>query len=330
MCANFVIDQELADADELEYISKSRVKEWLVCEWRFYKKYVEGKREPENEAMRRGSDIHETFEDFYHNAKEYVSEHGTLPDDLETLLPKAEQWEEYYEQYVESFVRREEGRLAYLRDKADSGEISNEEVTELWLPVEIESEAWLDFQEPPWMGYADVMVHAESMPTVLSDDGVVIIDFKTGDTPDENYREKGIYLEGEFYAMLFEDEYEVAAVAGYYPKDDDLLISPLKKNRRDVIREAVEGMVGAASPDDYEYKEQPLCAWGEDDDERCPYYEDECESTWAEPIDNKETFVDYCEREMSSAHIAMELGTSVDAVKYWARKLNKDHLLMDT
>lgn len=329
MSANFVIDNELAEADSLEYISKSRVKEWLVCEWRFFKKYVEGKREPENEAMERGSTIHETFEDFYHNAREHVAEHNQLPNDLMEMLPEKDQWVEYQEPYITNFIRREEGRKAYLEDKAEAGQLSEESVTELWLPVEIESEAWLNFQEPPWMGYADVMVHAESMPTVLSDEGIVIIDFKTGNTPDETYREKGIYLEGEFYAMLFEDEYEVAAVAGYYPKDDDLLISPLKKNRRDIIRDAVSDMVSASSPEEYEFEEQPLCAWGAEEDERCPYYEDECESTWAEPVDNKEKFVDYCERGMSSAHIAMELDTSVDAVKYWARKLNKEHLLMD-
>lgn len=329
MCANFVIDEDLAEADELEYISKSRIKEWLSCEWRFYKKYVEGKREPENEAMRRGSDIHETFEVFYENARKYVASTGSLPENIREFLPDEVVWEDYREPYVANFIRREEGRKKYLEDKADNGEIDREELSYYWLPVGIEEEGWLDEQSPPWMGYADVMVHAESVPTVMTDDGVVVIDFKTGDTPDEQYREKGIYLEGEFYAMLFDDEYEVAAVAGYYPKDDDFLISPLKKNRRDIIREAVTEMVEAEEPDDYEYNEQPLCAWGSSDDERCPYYEEECESTWAVPIDNKERFVEFCERGLSSAHIAMEMDTTVDAVKYWARKLDREHQLMD-
>jgi len=329
MGANFVIDTELANADELEYISKSRIKEWLTCEWRFYKKYIEGKREPENEAMRRGSAIHETFEEFYHNAEKYVSEHGTLPDDLFELLPEDIDWSDYKDPYITNFIHREEGRRAYLTDKAERGEISKSEIEHYWLPVEIESEAWLEFQEPPWMGYADVMLYAESLPTVVSNEGVVVVDFKTGQTPDETYREKGIYLEGEFYAMLFEDEYNVAAVAGYYPKDDDLLISPLKKSRQDVITEAVSEMVDAESSDDYTYNEQPLCAWGEDDDERCPYYNTECESTWAQPIDEKEKFTSLCDNGFSVAHIAMELNTSVDSVKYWARKLNKTKQIMD-
>jgi len=329
MCANFVIDHDLADADSLEYISKSRIKEWLVCEWRFYKKYVEGKREPENEAMRRGSDIHNAFEDFYINAHEFVDEHGELPDDLRSLLPDRDDWKPYDDPFITNFLNREEGRRLYLEDKAEQGVISDNEVSEFWLPVEIESESWIDFKEPPWMGYADVMLHAESLPTVLDDDGIVIIDFKTGQTPDDQYRDKGIYLEGEFYSMLFEDQYDVAGVAGYYPRDDDLLISPLKKERRDVITEAVREMVDADAPEDYDINEQPLCAWGEDDDERCPYYNEECESTWAVPIDNKDQFVEFCEDEMSVAHIAMELGTTTDAVRYWAKKLNTARFVMD-
>lgn len=329
MCANFVIDEDIAFADELEYISKSRIKEWVTCEWRFYKKYVEGKREPENEAMRRGSTIHEAFEVFYENARKYVESHGQLPADLWELLPDDGEWTAYQDPYITNFLRREEGRRAYLEDKASAGQISDEEVSDYWLPVEIESEAWLDFQEPPWMGYADAILYAESLPTVTADDGVVIVDFKTGDTPDEQYRNKGIYLEGEFYALLFEDEYDVAAVAGYYPKDDDLLISMLDKSRREVIRTAVEEMVAADDESDYEYQEQPLCAWGESDDERCPYYEDECESTWAVPVDEKEQFIAYCDNGFASAHIAMELNTSVEAVKYWAKKFGKEHQLLD-
>lgn len=329
MCANFVIDEDIAFADELEYISKSRIKEWVTCEWRFYKKYVEGKREPENEAMQRGSTIHEAFEAFYENAQTHVATHNSLPTDLWSLLPSSEEWDGYREPYIESFLRREEGRLAYLRDKARSGEITHDEVVELWLPVEVESEAWLDFQEPPWMGYADAILHSASLPTVPSDEGVVIVDFKTGDTPSEQYREKGIYLEGEFYALLFEDEYDVAAVAGYYPKDDDLLISPLDESRQEVIRTAVADMVDADTPSDYEYVEQPLCAWGESEEERCPYYETECESTWAIPIDNKDEFIKHCDAGLASAHIAMELDTTVEAVKYWAKKLGKEHKLLD-
>lgn len=307
-------DEELAEAEDFEYISKSRITQWKKCPRKFYYKYVLGLREESTEALERGSDIHEIFEEYYENAREYVEEHGEVPEDLLKLLPQEDDYVEYMEPYVANFLEREQERADY----ADSPEV--------WKPIGVETYAENhDLSEDTHlMGYADVIIHAGSLNEIDSEDGVVIVDFKTGKTPNKKYLDEGIYLEGEFYAMLFEEKYDIVGIGGYYPKNNDYLITQRDPKRQEDIEDAVEIILDSGmSIEDYEAVEQPLCAWGDGEEERCPYYE-MCESTWAAPIDNREKFEDLNELGVSDWRIADLLDTSVNTVRYWQRKLDID------
>jgi hypothetical protein len=161
---------------------------------------------------------------------------------------------------------------------------SEEEALELWLPVAVEAEGRLEKPpagDIPWMGYADAVLHAETVPDVDADEGVVIMDYKTGKTEDKKYRDEGIFLEGEFYGWLFEEdptfEHKVAAVGGYYPQNDDLVISPYPDyERRNLILDSVESMQEPPEVENYELDENPLCHYGHG---KCFFYDD-CPTTW--------------------------------------------------
>lgn len=304
-------DEELAEAEDFEYISKSRITQWKKCPRKFYYKYVLGLREESTQALERGSDIHEIFEEYYENAREYVDSYGEIPENLLELLPSEDKYMQYMEPYIANFLDRERERADYA------------ETAEIWKPIAVETYAenhGLN-ENTHLMGYADVILHAGSLNEVDEDDGVVIVDFKTGKTPDKKYLNEGIYLEGEFYAMLFKEKYDINGIGGYYPKENDYLITQREAKRQEDIENAVEIIIDSGmSVEDYDAVEQPLCAWGEGEEERCPYYE-MCESTWAAPIDNKEKFEDLNELGVSDWRIADILDTSVNAVQYWQRKL---------
>lgn len=309
---HLTVDEELAESEDFEYISKSRITQWTKCPRQFYYKYVLGLREEPTEALKRGSNIHEILEQYYENAEEYVEQHGEIPEDLLELLPQEDEYIEYMEPYIANFLEREKERAEYS------------ESAEVWKPIEIETYAekhHID-EDTPLMGYTDAILHAGSLDEIDEDEGVVILDFKTGNTPDSRYLDEGIYLEGEFYAMLFEEEYDIVGIGGYYPKDNDYLLTQRDVERQEEIENAVEIILDSGmSVSDYEAVEQPLCAWGEDEEDRCPYYE-MCESTWAAPIDNKEKFEDLHSLGVSDTGIADVMGTSVNAVRYWKRKLD--------
>jgi len=180
---------------------------------------------------------------------------------------------------------------------------AKQQALELWEPVEVEAEAWLgeppaewfdndhvdadpDYVagEPPvgdapWMGRADLIVHTESVPGVEGS-GVVIVDYKTGSCPTIRYDghpmleqivNEGIFLEGEYYGWLFElnpeFDHEIDAVAGYYPQEDEFVVSPYpNQDRKFDIKKAVLGMQkqpelvkGNGPPENFDYEEQPLC-----------------------------------------------------------------------
>ena len=311
---------EAAGPDEIPFVSKTKVKNWVNCAQRFYHDTVadhdgEGSDDGDAEAIQRGTLIHETIEGYYHNVVEYVEETGELPEQPAAHLPdNQDEWEEVLDPYLTNFLAFEARRLERVDTPAE------------WLPVGIEEEAWLDRpsypDEPPWMGFADALLPTASLPVSVSS-GVALIDFKTGDVPWVDFRDTGIFLELEYYSMLFEDEYTITALGGYYPREDELLTSAPMGERRDLIRSSVREMATASptDPSDYPVNEQPLCCWGPGDGSRCPYYED-CDSTWAVPVERKSEFMRLCRELDSVAEIADRLGTTVDAVEYWAGKMH--------
>ncbi|QSG06336.1 hypothetical protein HSR121_2003 [Halapricum desulfuricans] len=293
------------------------MKKWLTCQEKFNYSYLKGYKEPETRYMRRGTAVHETFEDYYAAAERFVETHGRTPtiSEMIDLLPDTRRWADYTEPFVANFLLFEARRA---RDAP---------TPEAWLPVAVEAEEWLedplDYGDEaiPWMGYADAIYPASGFPEIETDEGVVIVDFKTGKTPNPKYREEGIYLEGEYYAMLFESEWDVAGVAGYYPKADELIVSPLKESRRAKIRQVVHEMqaVSGENPAHLEIDEQPLCKWGTGKDEQCPYY-DMCSSTWGEGLKHEEEFRRLAGT-LSDHELAEHFGMDFGAVRYTKSKL---------
>lgn len=264
----------------LEHVSKSRVKTYLNCPRKFLIKYWMDNRSPGSYHTEKGSKIHRAYEDFHENLIEWVGEHEKKPRRFAHLMGDWRDYHQWLAPHIENFWMFEETRWSLALDAANS----YEEALELWLPVGVEVEGRLE--EPPvgdipWMGYADAILHAATVPQIDEDEGVVVLDYKTGKVQDEKYREEGIYLEGEFYGWLFEEddtfEHKVVGVAGYYPQADELVVSPYPDyERRNVILEAVEGMQEIPELENYDFEEQPLCHWG---DGRCFYY-NECPSSW--------------------------------------------------
>jgi hypothetical protein len=274
----------------LPHVSKSRIKTYLTCPRKFWMKYWADNRPPGSYHTTKGTRIHAAYEDFHENLIEYVDEHGERPD---RFAPLMENWRDYHQwlsPHVANFWMFEETRWNLAMDAARKDKLNGDErktrkiALEYWLPVGVEVEGRLHKPpagDIPWMGYADLVVHAATVPGVEADEGVVIVDYKTGSVEEPKYRDEGIYLEGEFYGWLFEEddsfEHKVVAVAGYYPQEDELVVSPYPDfDRRNTILDAVEGMQEAPDIENYEYEEQPLCHYKHG---RCFFY-NHCESTW--------------------------------------------------
>ncbi|ELY49844.1 RecB family exonuclease [Natronorubrum bangense] len=260
--------RENAADGELPYISKSRVTTYKTCPRRFYYQYVLGLRTPDNYYTKRGRQVHKAYELYYENLLEHYADTGEIPEDLTELLPEdVSLWADWIEPYISNFIMFEEARREAAPD------------AESFLPVGVEAEGWDWEQAPPLMGYADVILNASSVPEVQADEGVVVVDFKTGKTPDKKYRDDGIFLEGEYYSMLFSDDWDIAAVAGYFPMNDDFLVSELNAERRSRIKTYIEEMTTGKIREDFPICEQPLCKWGKDDDQQCDFYSI-CSSRW--------------------------------------------------
>ena len=260
--------RENAADGELPYISKSRVTTYKTCPRKFYFSYIKGLRGPSNFYMKRGTRIHTAFETYYENILDVWYDEGVVYDDLSLYLPEDTLgWGDFTQPFITNFLLFEYRRLDAVDELSD------------FIPVGIEAEGWDETTSPPWMGYADAILQAASVPEVDANSGVVIVDFKTGKTPDPKYRDDGIFLEGEYYAVLFEDEWDIAAVAGYFPKNDDFIVSPLDDERRERIFRYVDEMTESELRENFPIKEQPLCKWDSDEDSQCDFYEI-CPSRW--------------------------------------------------
>lgn len=275
----------------LEHVSKSRVKTYLQCPRKFWLLYWCDNRTPGSYHTEKGSMIHRAYEEFHENLIEYAEETGERPEYFADLMGDWEDYAQWLDPHIGNFWEFEEERWDLAEeaaldehDRDEHNMITYARALKLWLPVGVEVEGRLEDPptgEIPWMGYADAVLHAASVPQVEEDEGVVILDYKTGKTEDEKYRDEGIYLEGEFYGWVFEEdddfEHEIVAVAGYYPQNDDLVVSPYPDyDRRNTIMDAVEAMQEPPDVENYDYEEQPLCHYG---DGRCYFYND-CPSTW--------------------------------------------------
>lgn len=304
-----------ADDYEMPYISKSRLKLWMNNPEHFRLKYLEGYRGRASQAMVRGSKIHESIEGFYNNATEQYEDVGLPPGDFVSYLPEdTSLWQDYIEPYMTNFFAWEHRRLEYAPS------------VESWLPVAVEEEHWLEDRDPPWTGLADVIVNADSLPEFEGEDGVVIIDFKTGKVPDEKYRDDGIHIELAYYEALFGEKYDVAGSGAYYPKSDTFITKTSDdewdRNRiNEAVDELIETVENYDGEDHFETNPGPLCKWGEDEDEESAFY-GICPCTWGVPANNREQFEQMVDDGVPAQRIADELDTTEDAVWYWKYKFD--------
>lgn len=306
------------DQEEKDYLSKSRLKTWVSCPRKYYYKYVEEKEVAETESMVKGTKIHELIEGFYENAIQYAEDNDEPPTTMFSLIDDSihEDWRDYLDPYLAHFLGFERRRWQNVDDMED------------WIPVAVEEGMWSEVLEdtPPFTGYADVMLPAASFDDddVEDNEGCVLIDFKTGEPKSEKYRgheNGGVFLDLAYYKLLFESDFDIRSVGGYYPKTDTLVVSDVNEERRRFIKE-VSRKISNADPEeieDFPLKMGPLCAWGEGEDERCEFYDD-CPSTWAVPIDNRDKTVELIQQGMSNEEIAEEMETTEDAVSYWIHK----------
>lgn len=271
----------------LPYLSKSRLVTYIKNPYHYYLVYIRGLREPETHYMRRGTAVHSVFEQYYENLRALYEAEGGVRPDLESYLPPVEEWATWTEPYVSNFLLWEYRRLETTPTVRE------------FIPLGIEAEAWEwhgdGSDAVPWMGYADVVLHASSIPEVDVDEGVCVIDFKTGKSANGlKYGDKpgGVLDELEYYAMLFEDEYDVSSMAIYYPRDDVVLSAVPEKRRRDVLLATIEELVNAGTNHDaYPPNEGPLCKWGPGDDQQSFFYQ-VCPCRWGTSSGPGPTFVD--------------------------------------
>lgn len=280
----------------LPYVSKSRIKTYQQCPLKFFWKYWCEVRSPGTYHTVKGTQVHETFENFHLNLMEYIEERNARPHRFTPLL---EDWRNYaqWTELVGAFFAFEERRWKEAQESV-LGELAfdvNERLLERWAPIEVEAEAWLgeppaswveEHGEPdyvsgeppcgdiPWMGRADLIADSRSVPGVEGD-GVTIIDYKSGSVPDEQYRDTGIYMEGEYYGWLFEEFFDVDAVAGYFPVKDLLITSPYpNQERRQEIERCVLGMQQEPEIENFPLKQSGLCHYNNPQNEgQCWFHE---------------------------------------------------------
>ena len=260
----------------LSYVSKSRVKLYRQCKYKFFNKYYCEERPPSTMATERGSIVHRVFEKFHENLKDFIEEYGRTPKRFTPLMPRTGNETQFLD-YISSFWKFELRRLeeakrsiSFAESRVPGGIIDvDQAVLEAWEPLEVEAEFWMgeppegyegepNYVDPegppvgdiPWMGKADVVLNSASVPGVTGS-GVTILDYKTGDCPTIKYEGapfldevmNDLFLECEFYSWLSQSVYDVDAVAIYYPRDDELVVGEQGvKERRFDIKSAALGM----------------------------------------------------------------------------------------
>lgn len=249
----------------------------------FYLKYVCGIKEPTNQAMYRGGQIHLAFENYYLNVLEDVGVNGVLshPEDLTQYLPSdTTEWAAWTHPFIVNFIAWERRRLAAAAEHARSTRKTKvkEETALLYAPIGVEEELWdWDSFGYPVMGFADVVLWSASVPEVEATEGVTVIDFKTGRSENGfKYGDKpgGVLDELEYYSYLFEGEYEVTATAIMYPRDDELLTATPDEERRASLITQLNTLCELGDDEsEYPISSGPLCMYGSDPSKRSAYYD---------------------------------------------------------
>lgn len=266
---------EAPASDYLEHISKSRIKEFLKCKRSFAGKYLAKEREGENFYMIRGTDVHDAFEVFHKNLIAFVKANEEAPDNFTDLLPQASDWFQWLE-YFGPFFEWELDRLDAARDNTDS----EKEALQAWIPHSIEVSLQVDdppVGEIPWLGPYDCLLDARSIPQVETNEGYVVVDYKTGSVANkEAWKKTGIYIDLEFYAWMLEEKgFDVAAGIGMYPGESECVVREMPNAEiRDDIADVVSYLHETeVTREAFSTSPQPLCGW-------C-HYEEQCSTSWS-------------------------------------------------
>lgn len=270
----------------LDWVSKSRIETFLQCPFQFYLKYWCEHRPPGTIHTERGSQIHEAFEIFHENLKQYIEEHREEPERFTPLMPDGfeltSQWLDYIGSFWEFEMRRmeeAERSVEFAESRMPNGTFdAAEAMLDSWEPREVEAEFWMgeppedydgdpdyvDESGPPvgdipWMGKADVVLNTASVPGVTGS-GVTILDYKTGSCPTIKYQGapfldeimESKFRETEFYGWMAEHVYDVDAVAIYFPRDDELVVGEygVKERRWDIKQAVLELQETPEEPDE--------------------------------------------------------------------------------
>lgn len=294
-------------------LSKSKLKSFKTCERKYYYKYVLGLPDKMNkEVKKRGTVVHQTIEQYYENITTYISNTGEFPTPVASFLPPKDSWRNYTHPYLTSFIAFEMERL----EEADTPEEFMPHSIEAWNKVVLQLGR-------PWVGYADVILRPESVPDISSHLDAFILDFKTGESGPEQYRDTGVYLDGQYYTLLFNDMYDSVSSGGLYLKDDTFVEAPTSSEELSELVGSAYQLASNTVESEFSADTGPLCCWGSEEGERCPYYE-VCKSNWAAPIDNSEKFSQLLQEDKDEKTIANELGCSVESINYWSEKLPVD------
>lgn len=249
-------------SDHLEHISKSRVKKYLKCERKFGFTYLAGERVDSNFYMERGTAVHDAFEQFHHNVKAFVAANREFPSSFTDLMPQASDWYQFTE-FFGPFFRFELDRWETAKKNTDS----LEDALDVWVPHSMEKSLRLEdppVGELPWMGPTDLVLHAASVPMVEANEGLVILDYKTGSVPDSQYQGKGIDIDLAFYTWVWEEHgYDIAASVGMYPGESETLVrEDIDRAAREKITDVVTELHNkAATKEEFDISPSPLCAW---------------------------------------------------------------------
>ena len=260
-------------SDFLDHISKSRIKTFAKCERKFANKYLAGERADSNFYMDRGSAVHDAFEGFHKNLKAFLAANKEEPNSLTELFPPATDWFQFVE-YVGPFIEWELQRLQTARENTESEQAT----LNAWKPHSVEVSLKLEdppVGEIPWLGPYDALVDARSVAAIDSNDGYVVVDYKTGSLPKYEWRDGGIHIDLEFYSWLLEEEgYEIAGAIGMYPSEDGNVVREMpNEDMREYIADVVKYLHQASvTRSDFSVEPQPLCSY-------C-HYEDQCPTTW--------------------------------------------------
>jgi hypothetical protein len=261
----------------LSYVSKSRIKTYKQCKFKFFLKYWCEHRPPGTIHTERGTQIHLAFEIFHENLIDYINAEGEMPSRFTPLMPEGfdltSQWLDFIGNFWKFELRRlkeTKRTLNYAFDRLPGRSVDfDKELREAWIPLEVEAEFWMgeppsDYEgnpdyidsngppvgDIPWMGKADVVLNSASVPGVTGS-GVTIVDYKTGSCPKIKYEGapfldevmEEVFLQTEYYGWMAEHVYDVDAVAIYYPRDDELVVGEYGvKERRFDIKQAALGM----------------------------------------------------------------------------------------